>query len=78
MRLRSLCWLFALCWLAPLRALEIGEPLVEAVVDGGALPDANVSALAEDRRGFLWIGTPTGLLRYDGYRFRTLLASLAR
>jgi len=72
MRLPLLGWLglIALCWLAPLRALEIGEPLVEAVADGGALPDANVSALAEDRLGFLWVGTPTGLLRFDGYRFR--------
>ena len=29
------------------------------------------SALAQDRDGYLWIGTQGGLVRYDGYRFRT-------
>jgi diguanylate cyclase (GGDEF)-like protein len=28
------------------------------------------SALAQDRDGFLWIGTQGGLVRYDGYQFR--------
>jgi diguanylate cyclase (GGDEF)-like protein len=28
------------------------------------------TALAQDRTGFLWIGTQGGLVRYDGYRFR--------
>ena len=30
-----------------------------------------ITALAQDRSGFLWIGTEGGLARYDGYRFRT-------
>ena len=29
------------------------------------------SALAQDAQGYLWIGTQGGLVRYDGYRFRT-------
>jgi diguanylate cyclase (GGDEF)-like protein len=28
------------------------------------------TALAQDREGFLWIGTQAGLVRYDGYGFR--------
>jgi len=28
------------------------------------------TALAQDREGFLWIGTQAGLVRYDGYAFR--------
>jgi diguanylate cyclase (GGDEF)-like protein len=28
------------------------------------------TALAQDRDGFLWIGTQGGLVRYDGYQFR--------
>jgi diguanylate cyclase (GGDEF)-like protein len=28
------------------------------------------TALAQDREGFLWIGTQDGLVRYDGYSFR--------
>lgn len=30
----------------------------------------SVSAILQDRRGFLWIGTRDGLCRYDGYEFR--------
>ncbi|MDH0863573.1 diguanylate cyclase [Mitsuaria sp. GD03876] len=29
-----------------------------------------ISALAQDRAGFLWIGTGAGLVRFDGYNFR--------
>jgi len=45
-------------------------PLIETIDDQDSIPDDNVTALAEDRDGFLWIGTTNGLLRYDGYRFR--------
>jgi len=35
------------------------------------VPAHLVSALAQDADGFLWIGTQGGLVRYDGYTFRT-------
>ncbi|CAN5159973.1 ligand-binding sensor domain-containing diguanylate cyclase [soil metagenome] len=34
------------------------------------IPQGLVSALAQDRAGFLWIGTNAGLMRYDGYSLR--------
>src|SRR5215510_12463534 len=36
------------------------------------LPASNVSSLAKTRDGYLWIGTSSGLVRYDGFRFRSL------
>ncbi len=36
------------------------------------LPQRQVLALAQDRDGFLWLGTYGGLSRYDGRRFTTL------
>lgn len=39
-------------------------------VDTG-LPLSALTAVAQDRDGFIWIGSQTGLLRFDGYRFRT-------
>ena len=38
------------------------------------LPQTQVTALHQDRRGFLWVGTYGGLSRYDGRAFRTLTA----
>lgn len=31
----------------------------------------SISALAQDDRGFLWLGTGSGLVRYNGFRFDT-------
>ncbi|HKE19187.1 MAG TPA: two-component regulator propeller domain-containing protein [Kofleriaceae bacterium] len=33
------------------------------------LPQSTVSAIAQDRTGFIWLGTEDGLARYDGQRF---------
>jgi ligand-binding sensor domain-containing protein len=35
------------------------------------LANSAVTALAQDRDGFIWIGSQSGLMRFDGYRFRT-------
>lgn len=37
-------------------------------VDEG-LPDRNVHSLAEDKNGFMWLGTEKGLIRFDGRNF---------
>jgi diguanylate cyclase (GGDEF)-like protein len=42
------------------------------------LPNAIATALAEDGQGFLWIGSPGGLSRWDGYRFRVYQADPQR
>ena len=47
------------------------EPRFEAVGDGASITDGVVSALAQDGRGFIWIGTTAGLVRFDGYQLRT-------
>jgi ligand-binding sensor domain-containing protein/signal transduction histidine kinase len=35
------------------------------------LSHERVTHIVQDDRGFMWFGTPLGLNRYDGYRFRT-------
>src|SRR5664279_2938908 len=35
------------------------------VKDG--LPESRVTALVQDKEGYMWIGTQNGLVRYDGY-----------
>ena len=34
------------------------------------LTSSQVTSILKDSRGFMWFGTPAGLYRYDGYRFR--------
>jgi signal transduction histidine kinase/DNA-binding response OmpR family regulator/ligand-binding sensor domain-containing protein len=43
----------------------------EPLDDGLVLSQSSVQALAQDREGYLWIGTQAGLDRYDGYRIRS-------
>ncbi len=38
---------------------------------------ATATALAQDRAGFLWVGSQSGLLRWDGYRFRVYRRNIA-
>ena len=35
------------------------------------LPNLTIHAIFQDRDGFLWLGTESGLARYDGNRFKT-------
>ncbi len=35
------------------------------------LPDATITAVAQTPDGYLWVGTPRGLVRFDGATFRT-------
>ncbi|MCB0581746.1 MAG: response regulator, partial [Phaeodactylibacter sp.] len=35
------------------------------------LPHRTVNALFQDHLGFIWLGTPAGLVKYDGYTFQT-------
>ncbi len=42
------------------------------------LPNAIATAMAEDGPGFLWIASPGGLARWDGYRFRVYQADPQR
>ena len=35
------------------------------------LPNNNIRSLAQDAKGFIWMSSPNGLYRYDGYFFTT-------
>ncbi len=39
------------------------------------LSSSQVNCVFKDTRGFMWIGTPYGLNRYDGYRIKTFYAN---
>lgn len=61
---------------APVEAASPWQPLSDPVflrADSRELPETAVMSIAQDRAGFLWVGTQGGLARYDGYHFRNFL-----
>ena len=40
-----------------------------SVIDG--MPNSTVKAVCQDTLGYIWMGTRNGLVRFDGYEFRT-------
>ena len=44
------------------------EPVFRRLTRQQGLPNDVVYSLAQDREGFIWIGTVSGLARWDGYR----------
>ncbi len=53
----------------PFTLTEMATPNFVRVDREGDLPTQYILSLAEDTQGLVWIGTDTGLYRYDGYRF---------
>ena len=47
----------------------IETPLFISIDDQNTLDGGIVTALVQDKKGFIWIGTQDGLVRYDGYNF---------
>lgn len=49
---------------------SFAEHYFERIGNEDALPLNIVTAITQDKQGFLWIGTQAGLVRYDGYQFQ--------
>ncbi|AXK71365.1 GGDEF domain-containing protein [Lysobacter sp. TY2-98] len=76
MRLLALVMLLIGLLLAPAaRALEPGKAFHHYVRDDWSiqqgLPQISVLSLTQDRMGYLWVGTQSGLARFDGIEFHT-------
>ncbi|HTL74370.1 MAG TPA: two-component regulator propeller domain-containing protein [bacterium] len=46
-----------------------GDYLIQNWQAEEGLPRSTITALTQDRQGYLWLGTPQGLIRFDGVRF---------
>ncbi len=64
--------LFLLAWLLPARGVGVPEQryFFEAVQSSASSTQHTVRTLTQDREGFVWLGTDSGLLRFDTYQFR--------
>ena len=67
MRLKLLYIMCCLCAL-PTWGVEIVSRRLNSA---SGLPDNNVRSILQDNQGYIWMGTPGGLYRFDGYMFTT-------
>src|SRR5215469_1225612 len=44
--------------------------LFEHLDESNGLTDRSVTSILQDSQGYIWLGTPAGLDRYDGYSIR--------
>ncbi len=44
----------------------------EHLNEENGLPQISISAIFQDQKGYMWIGTPNGLLSYDGFVFESV------
>ncbi|HEY0975854.1 MAG TPA: two-component regulator propeller domain-containing protein [Flavobacteriales bacterium] len=64
--------LLVLAVLLQLPLCTVGQPLrFQAISTADGLTDNAITALLEDRDGFLWVGTENGLNKYDGHHVWT-------
>ncbi|MBK7043203.1 MAG: hypothetical protein IPH50_05565 [Rhodanobacteraceae bacterium] len=76
-RVLRLAWfaslMLAACTVAmatPAHDFDFGDRYFESVGSVDDIPYGIVTAIVQDARGMMWLGTQSGLLRFDGYRFR--------
>ncbi len=58
------------CRSAHAQDFPFARPYFENVGDRDSIPGGVVTAMVRAPNGLLWLGTQSGLLRYDGYRFK--------
>src|SRR6188768_3144231 len=47
-----------------------GTPFFSSLSMRDGLPSNIIAAMAQDKYGFIWVATGSGLARYDGYNFK--------
>ncbi len=72
------CFLFILCPAVSLQTISAQKTdyLFTHITTAHGLVSNATKAIFQDKQGYVWIGTQTGLQRYDGKRFITYLADV--
>ena len=42
----------------------------------GSLPNSTVKRIFQDQKGYIWLGTESGICRYDGYKLTTIKSNI--
>ena len=72
-----MAWLYMIgfWWIRAASAQGLPDLRFSHLTDRDGLSNNNVTAVAQDRDGIIWIGTQNGLDRFDGYGFRNFYAA---
>lgn len=70
----SLMFLCHLSWAKDI--FDHGDYYFETIGNSEQIPSGVISAITQDDKGFIWIGTVSGLIRYDGYTFKHYPANI--
>lgn len=62
-------WFYLVNSVACSLAQSVNPYVMEHYTDENGLPQNSINAIAEDSKGFLWFGTESGLVRFDGQSF---------
>jgi len=65
----AIAWAW-LGWVVAAQAAVPEQPRFGLVEGGDGLPSTEISGIAQDREGYLWLATGDGLARYDGAGFK--------
>ena len=68
-------WLLWLLLTVTLTAGAVENPVFDHLSTAQGLSQGNITALAQDRHGFIWVGTQEGLNRYDGRTIKRFVHS---
>lgn len=66
--LRGITFFCSLVFAAAVSATE--HHVFRKLEIANGMSNNNVKTILKDKKGFLWVGTASGLNRYDGYGFR--------
>lgn len=69
--MQRIAYLILLCLCTISAYSQPSSPRFHRVTYGDGLSDSKVNCILKSHDGFIWIGTPMGLNRYDGYRVQS-------
>jgi ligand-binding sensor domain-containing protein len=69
-RIIQLLVLLVSLWAAVLHAQRVSQNSYYNYNSRTGLPSNKVNSVVQDERGFLWLATQDGLVRFDGIRYR--------
>ena len=57
--------------------LHAGEITIRQIPIAEQLPSNTAYRMFQDKEGFVWLGTPNGFCRYDGYRMKSFRSEIS-